>query len=349
MSLVSDTDSVDTGAMTFTGIEDLTIAVSGSASDFDATIGTGITGTSLNNITVTSSGYGASSDTTDIVLGTVNDAGSDSMLSFDASGANTGVSVTLADMSAGSTVTGSGFIDLVVLTGSAANVIASGGAGGDTLTAAAAGSTLNGDAGADTLNGAAGADVINGGAGADTIDAGAGADTITLGAGADVYSHDGTVATDGSDTITDFTGGAGGDVVDFQTADVTVGSSGFTATAFSTKAAANLTNTFGGLLVIDNGGVAATSAAGLTAANVETYLGDMDSGTGGTQALAAHHANDDFYLVVSDGTDAALWAIIGSTDGADTTINDGDLNLVATLSGVGDTGVLTAANFADFI
>ena len=40
-TMVADTDTVSTGAMTLTGIEDLTIAVTGSDSDFDATIGTG--------------------------------------------------------------------------------------------------------------------------------------------------------------------------------------------------------------------------------------------------------------------------------------------------------------------
>ena len=34
--MVADTDTVSTGAMTLTGIEDLTIAVTGSDSDFDA-------------------------------------------------------------------------------------------------------------------------------------------------------------------------------------------------------------------------------------------------------------------------------------------------------------------------
>jgi Ca2+-binding RTX toxin-like protein len=349
MTLVADTDTVDTGAMTLTGIEDLTISVTGSASDFDATIGTGITGSSLNNVTVTSSGYGASSDSTDIVLGAVNDGGSDTMLSFDASGANTGVSVTLADMTTGSTVTGSGFIDSIILTGSAANVIANGGAGADTLTAAAAGSTLNGGAGGDTLNGAAGADVISGGAGVDTIDGNAGADTISTGTGADTISRNGDGSTDGSDTITDFTVGAGGDVIDFQTS--AVGGNVTNAAAFNIQANGDnaATQLVNGFTVIDNNDGTNVSATSLSLANVSTYLGDTDGAGANTDQITVDNTGttDDAYIAVSDGTDTGIF-LVQHNDG-DGAIDADEIVLIATLSGVSDAGTLTAANFADFI
>ena len=65
------------------------------------------------------------------------------ILSFDASGANTGVSVTLADMQASSTVTGSAYYDTIGVAGSGAMIV-NGGAGNDTLTTATGATTLNG-------------------------------------------------------------------------------------------------------------------------------------------------------------------------------------------------------------
>ena len=94
INVTADTDTSDLGIMTLNGMEDITVNVTGSASDFNATFNN-ITSTSLNNMTVTSTGYGASSTSTDIVLGAVNDGGSNTMLTFDATGANTRVSVTL--------------------------------------------------------------------------------------------------------------------------------------------------------------------------------------------------------------------------------------------------------------
>ena len=64
---------------------------------------------------------------------------------------------------------------------------------------------IDGGAGNDTLTGGTGADVITGGSGDDSLTGGGGSDTF-------VFASSGSV--NGSDTLNDFTTGAGGDVLD---------------------------------------------------------------------------------------------------------------------------------------
>jgi hypothetical protein len=335
-------DAVTTGAMTLTGIEDLTIAVVGDANDNNLAISTGITGSSLNNIIVTSSGFGSASTSTDIVLGNINDGGSDTVLSFTAAGANTGVRATLADMAAGSTVTGSAFYDTISVAGSATGVIVNGGAGNDTLTAATGATTLNGDAGNDILNGGAGDDLINGGAGNDTIDAGAGADTISGGAGVDTFSHAGdSTTTDGADIISDFTAGAGGDIVDFQTNSSNVAGAGATAGSTFAGAAAGT-----------------TVAAGVGVFTIGTNLGSVDlagllaAATTDAAVLTTRFttAGDAAYVLADDGANSYLFFVaeVGGTAGVTAADND-TATLMMTFQGVTDATTLTATNLTDFI
>ncbi|MFN5560982.1 MAG: beta strand repeat-containing protein, partial [Opitutaceae bacterium] len=102
-------------------------------------------------------------------------------------------------------------VAMTVTTGAGAATVV-GGTGADTMTAGAGAviftggngaDTLTGGAGADSLTGGAGADSLVGGAAADTITGGAGSDTLTGGTGADVFQFD--LASEGADTITDFT------------------------------------------------------------------------------------------------------------------------------------------------
>lgn len=78
------------------------------------------------------------------------------------------------------------------------------------LATGAAGFTVTGDAGNDTITGSAKADIISGGAGDDTLTGGLGDDTFVI-SGV-------TSATNGQDSITDFTAGA--DKIQFSLADV---------------------------------------------------------------------------------------------------------------------------------
>jgi Ca2+-binding RTX toxin-like protein len=92
-----------------------------------------------------------------------------------------------------------------------------GGTGNDFLTGNAAMDVITGGAGNDTLSGLAGKDTISGGDGTDTINGGTGLDTLTGGAGVDTFRYTAAADSQGTtvDVITDFTGGAGGDVLNF--------------------------------------------------------------------------------------------------------------------------------------
>jgi len=324
--------AMSTGAMTLNGIENINIVVSGDGDEDTATIN-GLTNNAINTMTVTSSGFGATTTGTDIVLGSVGD-GANGMTSFDASGADTGVSVTLADMAASSSVTGSAYRDTIDLTGSAGGAIVSAGGGNDILTAAAGGDTIYGEGGNDTLNGAGGADTLSGGAGNDIIDGNAGADTITTGTGIDTIIRNGDGSTDGSDTITDFTAGTGGDIIDLQTngAEDTDTGSEVTTTSFGTIAGATT-----GL------------ANGITVVNV-TYTGDLTAAAVATdlaaESIVSFADGEVSYIIIDNGTDTAIFEF---ADAGTAAIAAGELTLMVTLSGVSDATTLTAANFADFI
>ena len=87
-------------------------------------------------------------------------------------------------------------------------------------------------------------------------------------------------------------------------------------------------------------------AASFSVADVASYLANVDANG---DDIVADDVDDDFYIVVGDGTDAAMFKYVGSADTEDAIIEDGELTLVATFEGIADTGTLTAANFADFI
>jgi hypothetical protein len=337
MSLVSDTDAVTTGVMTLTGIEDLTIAVTKDTDNETTTITTGITGSSLNNVTVTSTGSSQASTNTNIVLNLINDGGSDTMLTFDASGTDTGVNVTLADMAAASTVTGSAYYDTISVAGSGTGVIVNGGAGNDTLTAATGATTLNGGAGNDTLNGGAGADLIDSGTGNDTIDGNAGNDTVTLGVGIHTLVHAGNATGDGAYTITGFNAGVGGDVFDMQSN--AASESAATVSNFESVANSGSVSAGTGLVVMGGtsiGGVAEADLVTLITATSITLLGLFNLTT------------DEMYVLTDDGTNSYLFNV----DSADTIagVTAADVStLYATFNGISDCTTFTAANFADFL
>jgi hypothetical protein len=360
INVTSDTDQSTFGIMTLNGVEDVTLAVTGSGSDFDTTFNN-ITSTSMNNLTVTSTGYGASSTTTDIVLGAVNDGGSDTMLTFDATGANTGVSVTLADMIASASVSGSAYYDTISIVGSAANVTLTGGAGNDILTGADNVDFIYGGAGNDTIDsgdtdGSATASQIFAGAGNDvvTIDE---ADIVTLGTGVDTVFIDSALAAASTPAIVDldfldFAAGAGGDVIDFGNAGRTIaidalyivfaGGTNESAMVLSTGTNTSITL---GLTVLTATTAQATDVDSL--AGIVAGLLDLAGNGGTTTDILDLTANtDDALVMIDDGTDTALIHIEGDT--TNVAPSSSDVDVIAIFRSV-ETSAFTSENFADFI
>ncbi|MDA9061729.1 hypothetical protein N9K30_05140, partial [Planktomarina temperata] len=360
INVTSDTDQSTFGILTLNGVEDITLNVTGSASDFDTTFNN-ITSTSLNNVTVTSTGYGASSVSTDIVLGAVNDGGSDTMLTFNASGANTGVSVTLADMIASGSVTGSEYYDNISIVGSAANVTVTGGAGNDILTGADNVDFIYGGAGNDTIDsgdtdGSATASQIFAGAGNDTVTVDE-ADIVTLGTGVDTVFIDTAVSTATPVIVDidflDFAAGSGGDVIDFGNgAAATAMDAAYIAFAGGTSES-TMTITTGTNVSITTGLTVLTAATAEAAdvdslANIVTRINDLlsDGTTNTTDILDLTANTDDALFLIDDGTDTALVHFEGDT--TNVAADAADLDIIAIFRNT-ETSDFVGANFADFI
>jgi hypothetical protein len=360
-NVTADTNDSTFGIMTLNGIEDVTINVTGDGDDEDATFNN-ITSTSLNNVTVTSSGYGASSVSTDIVLGAVNDGGSNTMLTFDASGTNTGVSVTLADMIASGSVTGSAYYDTISIVGSAANVTVSAGAGNDTITGSTGVDFLYGGAGNDTIDSgdtdtAATATQIFAGAGNDTVTVDE-ADIVTLGTGNDIVFIDSATTTNGTPDIVDldfldFASGQGGDVIDLGNAARAIAIDADYIAIAGTAAESLLAISTGTNVSVAAGLTILTATTGEAAdvdslANIITRLNDMaaDGTTTTTDIVDGADNGDDFLLMIDDGTDTALVHVEGDTLAV--ALVSAEVDIVAIFRGV-ETSSFTSENFADFV
>jgi hypothetical protein len=187
------------------------------------------------------------------------------------------------------------------------------------------------------------------GAGNDTYVSVDATDTITTGSGSDTVTLQGD-ANDDANVITDFTAGAGGDVIDFVTSIVngaddvayTAYQEFSTMAAWASDTAGNADDEFdGGLVVIGANVTAGTAAALVTAAGTALVIAD-------TAATGAGTADDALYIAIDDGVDTYIFAFeAGDTDG--TIDADDTITLLATLVGVSDATALSSANFADFI
>jgi S-layer protein len=202
----------------------------------------------------------------------------------------------------------------------------------DDITANSGADNINGGAGNDTINGGAGNDTIIGGAGADEITGGAGDDTINLATGEtsaaiDTVIFEATAVGNGVDTITGFTAGAGGDVLDF--------SAWMT---FDDLETAATTLAVGDVAVIKD-----STAYGLSAADLLTALNTGTTGTGAWNATDTG-ATDEFVFMVAEASGNTYKVYYATaTDG------DNDTGLFSTLTLVGTvaaTGTLHADNFA---
>jgi Ca2+-binding RTX toxin-like protein len=217
------------GLITTAGVETLTISLDGGeAVEFG-----GLTSTTLSGVTVTANSDFVAADTAD--LGTITGGGNNTILSYDSSGADIAVTSVVASLGDNATVTlgsgadtfsttGSTGTNITIDAGSGADIITgaagveiiNGGAGNDVIDGVGGGDTINGDAGDDTLTGNdTVADTLVGGTGNDVMDGDGGLDTLTGGTGTDIFVMEDNVDTEAADliTVTDFTAGAGGDII----------------------------------------------------------------------------------------------------------------------------------------
>jgi len=189
-----------------------------------------------------------------------------------------------------------------------------------------------------------------------TIDMGAGvdlfvsstlADTITTGAGSDTVRLTGA-STDNDNIITDFTAGAGGDILDFATNNAQDG--GTTLSNIETMSGGDDTLE-AGFVIIDNGNANIANADSLSAADIIDRLndlGDDNNGNATDDIVSMEATNDENYVAISDGTNTAI-VLITDASGDDTIIETGDVTILVTLEGVSDAGTLVSANLADFV
>lgn len=187
------------------------------------------------------------------------------------------------------------------------------------------GDTVTGTTGADTILTGNGADSITTSGGGDTITAGGGADSITLGGGSDHVNIDAT--SEFGDTISAFTAGGSGDVIDFN-----VSVSRGTSNVFEALAT-------GGTVQANTAVVSYTTdvAGYTTASTVATALNNLTGLSAGNTMLFA----------VGNGTDSRLWYWADGQVTADGNVESGELSQVADLSSVNNDN-LTAANFDGF-
>jgi Ca2+-binding RTX toxin-like protein len=186
--------------------------------------------------------------------------------------------------------------------------------------------TLTGGGAADTLVGGTQGDVISGGAGVDAITGGGGADNITTGAGADTITIN--AVSEFGDTVTDFTAGGGGDILDINTS-VNRG----TGTVFEALTTLSTLGTNTGLINYTTNIASYTNAVA-----VATALSTLTTLSAGNTAL----------FIASNGTNSHIWRWTDGAGGSsDSVAVAGEMTSVAELTGV-DNANLTAANFADF-
>jgi Ca2+-binding RTX toxin-like protein len=181
---------------------------------------------------------------------------------------------------------------------------------------------INGYDGDDTITAGSGADSVNAGEGDDSITGGLGADTLTGGAGEDTFVF-GTSATNGLDTITDFT--VLDDSLDF---------SAFVAVGTATFSEAN------------SGSTVALSAAKVINVTDSALTDWSDVLTILNAAIdTTVDVTGNAVILVGNGTDT--WAYLYQDDTNAAAIETAELTLVGTLSGVvGNTGSFASANFS---
>lgn len=177
------------------------------------------------------------------------------------------------------------------------------------------------------INGTANAELLVGGVRDDTITGFGGNDTMTGGAGKDTFFLSGTAFVNGSDTITDFVPGANGDVIKLSTFMTRLGTTTSSTSLTSLSSASTTTVTTGNVYVLDAGtAIANKDYAGL-------QFNEIFSSTAVLHTTTA--AESIKGVLVVRGTDLTkIYYIDNTVDAVNTNISNGDVGLVATLTGV---------------
>ena len=187
-----------------------------------------------------------------------------------------------------------------------------------TVTGSNGADTITGSAtGAMTLAGGSGIDIIAGGAAADFLNGGAGADTLTGGGGVDTFEYQ-TVDTSTAaamDTIKDFTTGATGDLLNFDTTgdDNTTNDAAVAGNVANQIASGMATGTLATAIAADT-----TIAAAITEFLAASSFANNDVGGfvfgGDTYVVHADAANAAGNIVKLEGVVATSIAESGTTD-----------------------------------
>ena len=229
--------------------------------------------------------------------------------------------------------------DIRTATSGSASLI-NGGTEADTLTTTstediaffgfAGNDSITGGAGDNIISGGSGNDVINAGAGDDVIFPGKGSDSLTGGVGADTFTWIEGDADSSTDTITDFTQGASGDVVDLS--DLLQGESSADIASFLVLSGDSLSVDIDGA-----GGADLTIVLSGASNNLSTLISDGnvvfdemntvsgtpsdDSvvGTAGAEIIAGRAGSDT--LTGGAGSDVFFWGP-ADADGSTDTITD---------------------------
>jgi len=187
---------------------------------------------------------------------------------------------------------------------------------------------------ADTLKGFDNADTISGGVGKDSITGGKGNDVLTGGDNSDTFVFASSGANNGKDTITDFTVGVDGDVLDVAGFDA-----GFTVSALTSTTATGATQGADNAIYVVNfgGAIASKVFGGASAAN----FADLFAASG--KFMSTTTGGDNQFVLVVQGTDQTQILFV---DSGDTAVADTEVSVVGILSNVTSAATFDISNFA---
>lgn len=189
------------------------------------------------------------------------------------------------------------------------------------------------------ITGTTSADLLVGGIYADKITGGEGDDTMTGGANSDIFYLSGTAIANGSDTITDFSPGAGGDVINVSTFMTRLGTLTSTTSLTTLSSGSTSTAATGNVYVFN----AATAIAGKNYA--DTHFAEV-FGSSAVLNTTTANANIKDVLVIQGSDMTKIYYIDNTLDGVTTNISKTDVALVVTLTGVTNTSpALVTGNF----